>query len=304
MLGVVLALLAGLLLANAVLTSVVERRLSARISEGVGKPATADLQGWPAALRLVIGGVPRVEVSSDGGPVGDTPITTLQATLFDVDVDATALLDGGPPIRLTALRAHLDVAFRPDRAPMGASGLELTLRDIDSRLGRGVSGTLLTSNGGEVVVNDLAFPDSPARLSRLHATLPGLQLTKPAPTADNLLVESPGAHFEALLTQEAANTLWTLPGQVKFLPDVARLAVGPFSLDVRIRVEGDRVVLEPQVPRPLQAVLGLFPPLAFTPNLPLGAVIEEVELRPGIMVLRGSSQELQIPLQPQAPNGT
>lgn len=303
-LGVVLAILAGLLVVNAVLTSVVERRLSARISEGIGKPATADLQGWPAALRLVVGGVPRVEVASAGGPVGDTPIRTLQATLFDVDVDASTLLDGGPPVRLTALSAHLDVAFRPDRAPLGASSLELTLRDIDSRLGRGVSGNLLTSSGGEVVVSDLAFPNSAASLSRLHASLPALSLTKPAPAANNLIVQSPGARFQALLTEAAANTLWTLPGQVKFLPDVARLVVGPFSLDVRIGVEGDRVVLEPQVPPPLQAVLGFFPPVSFRPNLPLGAVIEEVELHPGAMTLRGSSQELQVPLQPQPTNAT
>lgn len=297
-LAVVLAILAGLLVVNAVLTSVVERRLSARVSEGIGKPAIADLQGWPAAFRLLVGGVRRVEVSSGGGPVGDTPIRTLQASLFDVDVDATTLLDGGPPIRLTAIRAHVDVAFRPARAPLGASSLELTLGDIDSRLGRGVSGHLLTSSGGEVVVSDLAFPNSPARLSRLHATLPQLRLTKPAPTADNLFVESPGARFEALLTQEAANTLWTLPGQVKFLPDVARLVVGPFSLDVRVSVAGDRVVLEPQVPPALQAVVGALPPVSFTPNLPLGAVIEEVELHPGAMILRGSNQELQVPLQP------
>lgn len=119
-LGVVLAILAGVLVVNAVLTSVAERRLSARFSEGIGKPAKVDLQGWPAVLRLVVGGVPRVVVSSGGGPVGDTPIRTLQATLFDVDVDARTLLDGGPPILLTAARAHLDATFRPAHAPPGS----------------------------------------------------------------------------------------------------------------------------------------------------------------------------------------
>ncbi len=298
-LGVVVAILAGLVALNAVLTSVVERRLSARFSEGIGKPATVDLQGWPAALRLVIGGVPRVEVRSGGGPVGDTPIRTLDASLFDVDVDARTLLDGGPPIRLTAARAHLDVAFHPDRAPLGASSLQLTLRDVDSRLGRGVSGNLLTSRGATTVVHDLAFPNSSARLLRLHATLPELRLTKPAPAADNVILESPDARFDATLTEAAANTLWTLPGQVKFLDDVARLAVGPFSVDIQITVAGDRVVLTPQVPPPLQGVVGPLPPVSLRPNLPLGAVIQEVEVSPGLMNLRGSSQRLQVPLQPQ-----
>ncbi len=298
-LGVVVAILAAFLVLNAVLTAVVERRLSARVSEGVGKPATVDLQGWPAALRLVAGGVPQVEVTSGGGPVGDTPIRTLQATLFDVDVDARTLLDGGPPIRLSADRAHLDVTFHPDRAPLGASSLQLTLRDIDSRLGRGVSGNLLTSRGATTVVHDLAFPNSSARLLRLHATLPELRLTKPAPTADNVILESPDARFDALLTEAAANTLWTLPGQVKFLADVARLTVGPFSLDIHISAAGDRIILAPQVPPPLQGVVGPLPPVSFRPNLPLGAVIEQVEITPGVMTLRGSSEQLQIPLQPQ-----
>lgn len=298
-LAVLLAILAGLLVLNAVLTSVVEQRLSARFSEGIGKPANVDLQGWPTALRLLVWGVPRVEVSSGGGPVGDTPIRTLQATLFDVDVNARTLLDGGTPIRLTAPRAHLDLTFRPDHAPLGASSLELTLRDITSRLGRGVSGNLLTASGAEVVVHDLAFPNSPARLSRLHASLPQLRLTKPAPTADNVVLESPDARFQALLTEAAANTLWTLPGQVKFLADVARLTVGPFSLDIQISVAGARVILAPQVPPPLQGVVGALPPVSLRPNLPLGAVIQEVEVTPGVMTLRGSSQRLQVPLQPQ-----
>ncbi len=298
-LGLVLAIVAGVLIVNAVLTSVLERRLSARFSEGIGKPATVDLQGWPAALRLILGGVPRVEVSSGGGPVGDTPIRTLQATLFDVDVDATTLLDGGPPIRLTAVRAHVDASFRPDRAPLGADNLQLTLRNIDARLGRGVSGKLLTASDADVVVHGLAFPNSPAQLSRLHATLPELQLTKPAPTADSIVLESPGARFQALLTEAAANTLWTLPGQVKFLADVARLTVGPFSLDMQISIAGDRVVLTPQVPPPLQSVVGGLPPVSLRPELPLGAVIEEVEVTPGAMTLRGSSQRLQVPLQSQ-----
>lgn len=303
-LAVVIAILAGLFILNAVLTSVVERRLSARVSEGIGKPASVDLQGWPAALRLIVGGVPRVEVTSDGGPVGDTPIRTLQATLFDVDVNARTLLDGGPPIRLTAASAYLDVTFRPDRAPLGASSLQLTLRDINSRLGRGVSGNLLTSSGADAVAHELAFPNSPARLSRLRATLPELRLTKPAPTADSLIVESPDARFQALLTEAAANTIWTLPGQVKFLADVARLTVGPFSLDVQISVSGDRVVLTPQVPPPLQGVVGALPPVSLRPNLPLGAVIQEVEVSPGVMILRGSSQRLQVPLEPQTVGGT
>ncbi|MDP8960143.1 MAG: hypothetical protein M3N32_00690 [Actinomycetota bacterium] len=301
-LGVVLAILAGALVANAVLTSVVERRLSARFSEGIGKPAIVDLQGWPAALRLLVGGVPRVEVASDGGPVGETPIRTLQASLFDVDVDGRTLLDGGPPIRLTAAHAHLDVGFRADRAPLGVSSLELSLRNITSRLGRGVSGNLLTSRDAEMMVSDIAFPNSPARLSRLHATFPELRLTKPAPTADTVVVESPDARFEALLTEAAANTLWTLPGQVKFLEDVARLTVGPFSLDVQLRVAGDRVVLEPQVPPLLRPVIRALPPVSFRPDLPLGAVIEEVQLQAGTMILQGSSQQLQVPLQPQPAN--
>lgn len=160
---------------------------------------------------------------------------------------------------------------------------------------------LLTSSGAEVVASDLAFPNSAATLSRLHATLPELRLTKPAPTAETLLLESPDARFEALLAESAANTLWILPGQVNLLEDIARLTVGPFSLDLRVYVEGDRVVLEPEVPPLIQAVIGPLPPVSLRPDLPLGAVIQEVELKPGTLILRGSSQKLQVPLQPQTP---
>lgn len=302
-LGVVLGIVAGvliLLVVNAVLTSVLERRLSARFSEGIGKPATVDLQGWPAALRLVVAGVPQMKVSSGGGPVSDTPIRTLQATLFDVDVDARTLLDGRPPIRLTAVGAHLDVTFRPDRAPLGVSSLEASLRGITSRLGRGVSGNLLTASEADVIVSDVAFPDSPARLARLQASFPELRLTKAAPKAATLTLESPDARFQAQVTEAAANTLWTLPGQVIFLADVARLTIGPLSFDVQVRVEGNRVILEPQVPPPLQAVVGALPPVSFRPSLPLGATIQEVKLQPGVLTLRGSAQKLQIPLQPQS----
>lgn len=303
-LGVLLTGVAGFLIAITVLTSVVERRLSARFSEGLGRPASIQLEGWPAAVRLMVGGVPRVEASSSDRPGGETPIRSLQATLFDVDLAARTLLDARAPLDLTAERADLDVTLLPERAPLGASRLELSMNDMTSRLARDESSGVLTAGGAEMVVRDLAIPDSPARLSHLHVSLPELRLTRAASPQDSLVLESPDARFEALLTEAAANTLWDLPGQVTFLADVGRLTVGPLSLDLRVRVTGDRVVLEPQVPPLLQPVVGALPPVSFRPNLPLGAVIQDVELQPQNLIVRGSSRRLEVPLQARLKDAT
>ncbi len=303
-LGVLFATVAGFLIADTVLTSVVERRLSARFSEGLRQPASVELQGWPAVVRLLMGGVPRVEATSSDWPAGVTPIRSLQTTLFDVDLEARTLLDARAPLHLTAARADLDATLRPEHAPLGANRMELILHEITSRLARDGSSDVLTARRAEMVVSDLAFPDSSARLSRLHVTLPELQLTRTASPRDSLVLESPDARFEALLTEAAANTLWTLPGQVTFLADVGRLTIGPLSLDLHVRVVGDQVVLEPQVPPRLQPVVGAFPPVSFRPNLPLGAVIQDVELQPQTLTLRGSSRRLEVPLQSQSRDAT
>lgn len=293
---VVVVVLVGLFAANGVVTSVLERRLSARATEAIGKPVRVDLHGWPAPVRLLFGGLPRADAATEGGPVAATPVRRLDASVHDLDLGVRSLL-GGPPVSLAATRLDLDLAFREKGAPLGMSQLEVVLTGLSGRLGRGATGTLLSAADARLVAEDLSLPESPAELAMFRVRLSDARLIRQqASGRDLLVVESQRATFEATLTEEEVNRAWTAPGRVRFLPGVARLMVGPVAVDVDVGVSGGEVVLTPRVPPALRALVGDAPQLAFAPALPLGAQMEAIEVRSGEILLRGSATRLEVPL--------
>lgn len=298
---VVIALLLGFVAANEIATSVLERRLSARMTEAVGKPVRVDLHGWPAPVRLLFGGLPRADALSTGEPVSTSLVRTLAASLHDLDLAAASLVDERRPVSLTGSRLYLEAAFRPETAPLGMSRLEVMLVDLGGHVGRGATGTLLSASEARLMAENLSLPESPAGLASFQAWLSDARVTKrDGPGTDLVLVESPRTVFEAVLTEDAINRAWTYPGRVSLLPGVVSLTVGPVSVDVDVHVAGRHIVLDARVPRELRSLVGDAPQLSFTPALPLGAQMEAVEVRRADLVLRGSATRLEVPL-PAAP---
>ncbi|MFN2555434.1 MAG: hypothetical protein ABR592_00945 [Nitriliruptorales bacterium] len=297
----VVALLAGFVLADAIATVVLERRLAARITQAAATPVGVELEGWPAAVRLLLGGLPRANAENAGGADGTSPLRTLAARVDDLDVAAASLVDGHRPLSFTGRRLHLAVTFRQEAAPLGMSRLEIGLDDLVGSLDRGAGRSLVTASEARLTAENLSLPDSPATLASFRARLGSTRMTRvEGQRAPSILVESPSASFEALLTEDEVNRIWTYPGHVLLLPGVTRLTLGPVTVDVDVHVADGKVVLAPRVPPQLRPLVGEAPHLSFVPALPLGAEMQGVEVRQGDLVLRGSATRVEVPL-PAAP---
>lgn len=87
------ALLTGFVLADAVATAVLERQLPARMAEVADKPVQVDLQGWPAAARLLFGGLPRADAGDTGRLAPNLRYRPLRRASTTLDVAAASLAE-------------------------------------------------------------------------------------------------------------------------------------------------------------------------------------------------------------------
>jgi hypothetical protein len=89
--------------ADAAVTALAEQQAAREATAALAAPTSVDLRGWPVSLRLVLGGLPEVDVRSSAVPLGDTgaALTSLDATLTDVSADLGELLAAGrrAPVR-------------------------------------------------------------------------------------------------------------------------------------------------------------------------------------------------------------
>jgi hypothetical protein len=113
-LAVVLAV-AALAVADLALEAYVEHRASQQVSESLGAPAAVTLSGWPVALRMVGGHLPRADVEAGAGDLPGAParLASLQATLRDIDVDRRGLFDAERPLLVRARGGTADTRRRP-----------------------------------------------------------------------------------------------------------------------------------------------------------------------------------------------
>jgi hypothetical protein len=123
-LAAVISLLAvGLVVANALVTDRIEQRAAVMVGDAIdgwsgGRPerARVELEGWPAALRLLTGPAPRAVVFAEGVPIPDVDgsLSRLRVRLSDLAADANALTDGSDGLPFSAetgrFRATLEEA--------------------------------------------------------------------------------------------------------------------------------------------------------------------------------------------------
>ena len=90
---VVLAILGGgLVVGDLALTSYAEERTAARVEQALEAEAEVDLDGWPVALRLLLGSIPTARVTAADVPLkrGAT-LDRLEVELTDVEVNVADL---------------------------------------------------------------------------------------------------------------------------------------------------------------------------------------------------------------------
>jgi hypothetical protein len=108
----VMALLAvGLVVANALLTDRIEQRAAVAVGDAIAERTgerpervRVELDGWPAAVRLVTGPAPDATVIAEGVPVPDVDgsLTRVRVRLSDVSADVGALTDGSDDLPFSA----------------------------------------------------------------------------------------------------------------------------------------------------------------------------------------------------------
>jgi hypothetical protein len=94
--GVLAVVVALVLIGDALLTGVVERRASERLTQELQGPAQVELSGWPVVVRLLTSSVPVAVVRATDVPLTGTNATLsrLEARVTDVRVTGGELLLG------------------------------------------------------------------------------------------------------------------------------------------------------------------------------------------------------------------
>lgn len=114
----VVVLLAVLLLVEWRVTANAEQRITEEVSDAVGVPVTATIEGWPNAPGILRGVIPRLSVDGQ-----DVPIPDSEVVIDDLTVDVTELqlqdeapVDGEGTFTAALSQAQVQAAAPPDLA--------------------------------------------------------------------------------------------------------------------------------------------------------------------------------------------
>lgn len=194
-------------------------------------------------------------------------------------------------VLLLVLGDFLVTNLAEDRAGAQVSAGLSADADVDLR-GWPVSLRLLARRVPEVglVATDVPLRDTPASLTRLDATLRGVDVPWTWTGQLDGEIRADAGTFTAELDETAIQSLVDLPITVTLEEGVVRASIGGAQLDATAEVEEGAIVLRPAAGA--FANLGeLRLPLQ---GLPEGAAVEGVAIEPGVLRLRGRLDGLVI----------
>ncbi len=225
--------------------------------------------------------------AASGGPLGSPPAPRTVATVAAIALTAIAVLV------LVAVVLNVTTANSAERR---------AAEEAEGALGVPVDVELV---GFPVGLRLLLGAPVDARLEARDVPLEGTsaQLTRLEVQADDVIVDrgadggitAERALFVAELDDEAVQSLIGIVGRlpltdVELANGVARLAVAGFPLiDATAEIEGGDVVF--RVTAPIANLISVRLELA---DLPLGFTADDVEIRRGVLRLRGSAEDLRL----------